>query len=157
MWGVCDREVGVVCETHQGGEERVWRVGRVVLLDGEGQGECHEELQEGTLRSSLGDPAAWLQEGGNARSGADRVPAGADVLGGEVVEGEALPFPNCFQQEPGRVQEGSLDVEGGDAEVHWVHVGGGVLEEDGLEWGSAHNDSPEAGGYVGVQVGADAA
>ena len=39
--------------------------------------------------SSFGDPAVWLQEGGEACSSADRVFAGADVAGGEVVEGEA--------------------------------------------------------------------
>ena len=44
MWGVCNCEVGV---------------GRVILFDCEGQGECHEEVQKGALRSSLGDPAAW--------------------------------------------------------------------------------------------------
>ena len=66
MWGVCDREVGVVREAHQRGEEGVGCVGRVILFDCEGQGECHEEVQEGAFRSSLGDPAAWLQEGGEA-------------------------------------------------------------------------------------------
>ena len=89
VWGVCDREVGVVREAHQGGEEGVGCVGRVILLDCEGQGERHEEVQEGAFCSSLGDPAAWLQEGGEACSRADRVFAGADVAGGEVVEGEA--------------------------------------------------------------------
>ena len=58
MWSVCDREVGVVRETHQGGEEGVARLGRAVLFDGAGQEECHEEVQEGPFRSSLGDPAA---------------------------------------------------------------------------------------------------
>ena len=89
VWGVRDREVGVVREAHQGGEEGVGCVGRVILLDCEGQGERHEKVQEGALCSSLGDPAAWLQEGGEACSSADRVFADADVAGGEVVEGEA--------------------------------------------------------------------
>ena len=89
VWGVRDREVGVVREAHQGGEEGVGCIGGVVLLDCEGQGERHEKVQEGSLCSSLGDPAAWLQEGGEACSSADRVFAGADVAGGEVVEGEA--------------------------------------------------------------------
>ena len=89
VWGVCDRDVGVVREAHQGGEEGVGCVGRVILLDCEGQGERHEKVLEGAFCSSLGDPAAWLQEGGEACSSADRVFAGADVAGGEVVEGEA--------------------------------------------------------------------
>ena len=89
VWGVRDGEVGVVREAHQGGEEGVGCVGRVILLDCEGQGECHQKVQEGALCSPLGDPAAWLQEGGEACSSADRVFAGADVAGGEVVEGEA--------------------------------------------------------------------
>ena len=82
---------------------------------------------------------------------------GPDVLGGEVVERHAQAFPHCFQEEPGGVLEGSFDVEGGNDEVHRVHVGDGVLEEDGLVWGPAGDSSPEAGRYVGVQVGADAA
>ena len=86
VWGVCDREVGVIREAHQGGEEGVGCVGRVILIDCEGQGECHEEVHEGAFRSALGDPAAWLHEGGEACSGADCVGAGADVAGGEVVE-----------------------------------------------------------------------
>ena len=89
VWGVRDRGVGVVREAHQGGEEVVGCVGRVILLDCEGQGERHEKVQEGAPCSSSGDPAAWLQEGVGARSSADRVFAGADVAGGEVVEGEA--------------------------------------------------------------------
>ena len=89
VWGVYDCEVDVVREAHQGGEEGVRCVGRVILFDCEGQGECHEEVQEGAFCSSLGDPAAWLQEGGEACSSADRVFAGADVAGGEVVDGEA--------------------------------------------------------------------
>ena len=96
VWGVCDREFGVVRETNQGGEEGVWRVGGVVLLDGVRQGECHEEVHEGPFCSSMGDPAAWLKERGEARSGADCVLADADVLGGEVVEGEAQAFPDRF-------------------------------------------------------------
>ena len=86
---MCDREVGVVREALQGGGEGVGCVGWVILLDCEGQGERHEEVQEGAFCSSLGDPAAWLQEGGEACSSADRVFAGADVAGDEVVEGEA--------------------------------------------------------------------
>ena len=89
VWGVRDREVGVVREPHQGGEEGVGCVGRVILLYCEGQGERHEEVEEGALCSSLGDPAAWLQEGSEACSSADGVFAAADVAGGEVVEGEA--------------------------------------------------------------------
>ena len=41
VWGVRDGEVGVVREVHQVGEEGVVCVGRVILLDCEGQGECH--------------------------------------------------------------------------------------------------------------------
>ena len=41
VWGVRDREVGVVREAHQGGEEGVGCVGRVILFDCEGQGERH--------------------------------------------------------------------------------------------------------------------
>ena len=89
VWGVRDCEVGVIREAHQGGEEGVGCVGWVILLDCEGQGERHEKVQEGAFCSSLGDPAAWLQEGGEACSSADRVFAGADVAGGKVVEGEA--------------------------------------------------------------------
>ena len=89
VWGMCDREVGVIREAHQGGEEGVGCVGRVIPLDCEGQGQRHEKVQEGAFCSSLGDPAAWLQEGGEAFSSADRLFAGADVAGGEVVVGEA--------------------------------------------------------------------
>ena len=89
VWGVCDCEVGVVREARQGGEQGVGCVGRVILLDCEGQGERHEKVQEGVFCCSLGDPAAWLQEGGEACSTADRVFAAADVAGGKVVEGEA--------------------------------------------------------------------
>ena len=128
MWGVCDREIGVIREAHQGGEEGVGCVGRVILLDGEGARERHEEVQEGAFCSSLGDPAAWLQEGSEACSSADRV--FADVAGGDVVEGEAQAFPYCLQKEPGGVREGSFDVEGGNDEVHRVHVGDGVLGEE---------------------------
>ena len=64
-------------------------------------------------------------------------------------------FPYRFQKEPGGVWEGSLDIEGGDNEVHRVHVGDGVLEEDVFVWGPARDGLPEASGYVGVQVGAD--
>ena len=39
--GVCDREVGVVRKSHQGGEEGVGRVGWVVPLDCAGRGQCH--------------------------------------------------------------------------------------------------------------------
>ena len=63
---MCDREVGVVREAHQGGEEGLGCVGRVILFDCEGHGERHEELQEGAFFSCLGDPAAWLQKGGEA-------------------------------------------------------------------------------------------
>ena len=87
--------------------------------------------------TSLGDPAAWLQEGGEACSSAARVLAGADVAGGEVVEGEAQAFPHRLQKEPGGVREGSFDIKGGNDEVYRVHVGDGVLEEDGLVWGPA--------------------
>ena len=62
-----------------------------------------------------------------------------------------------LQKEVGGVREGSLEVNGGDDEVHWVHVGDGVLKKDGLVWGPARDGPPEAGGYVGVQDGADAA
>ena len=96
VWGVRDREVGVVREAHQGGEEGVGCVCRVILLDCEGQGERHQKVQEGALCSSVGDPAAWLQEGGEACSSADRVFADADVAGGKVVEGEAQAFPQRF-------------------------------------------------------------
>ena len=96
LWGVCDREVGVVREAHQGGEEGVGCLGRVILLDCAGQGERHEKVQEGAFCSSLGDPAAWLQEGGEACSSADGVFAGADVARGKVVEGEARAFPHRF-------------------------------------------------------------
>ena len=109
------------------------------------------------LRSSLGDPAAWLQEGSEACSSADCVLAGANLAGSEVGEGEANVFPHRLQKEPGGVREGSLDMEGGDDVAYWVLVGDGVLEEDGLVWGPARDGPPEAGGYVGVQVGADAA
>ena len=118
VWGVCDREVGVVREARQGGEEGVGCVGRAILVDCEGQGECHGEVQEGAFCSSLGDPAAWLQEGDEACSSADRVLAGVDVAGGEVVEGEAQAFPHRLQKDPGDVQEGSFDVERGDDEVY---------------------------------------
>ena len=89
-WGSCG-----VCATVrlvssakplQGREEGVGCVGRVILLDCQGQGERHEEVEEGAFCSSFGDPAAWLQEGSQACSSADRVFAGADVAGGEVVE-----------------------------------------------------------------------
>ena len=36
VWGVCNCEVGVVRETHQGGDEGVGCVGRVILSDCEG-------------------------------------------------------------------------------------------------------------------------
>ena len=54
------------------------------------------------------------------------------------------------------VWEGFLDVKGGNDEVYRVHVGDRVLEEDGLVWRPAQDGPTEAGGYVGVQVGADA-
>ena len=93
-----------------------------------GQGECHEEVQEGAFCYSLGDPVAWIQEGGEACSSPDRVLAGADVAGGKVVEEESQAFPHRLQKEPGCVQGGSFDVKGGDDEVYRVHVGDGVLE-----------------------------
>ena len=108
VWSVCNREVGVVCKTHQGGEEGVGRVGRGVRFDIKGQRECHEEVQEGPFRPSLGDPAAWLQEGGEACSGADCVLAGVDVVGGEVLERETRAFPDRFQKEPGGVWKSPL-------------------------------------------------
>ena len=117
LWGACDREVGVVRKAHQGGEEGVGCVGRVILFDCEGQGECHQKVQEGTFRFSLRDPAAWLQERGEACSGVDCVFAGADVAEGEVVEGEAHASPHRLQKERRGVWEGSLDVKGGDDEV----------------------------------------
>ena len=89
VWGVCD------CEGRGG----VGCVGRVIMLDCEGQGERHEEVQERALCSPFGDPAAWLQEGAEACSSADRVVAGADVARGEVVEGEAQAFPHRLQEE----------------------------------------------------------
>ena len=98
----------------------------------------------------MGDPAAWIQEGGEARSGADSVLVAADVVGGEVVEGEPQEFPESLQKEPEGVREGSLDVEEGEDEVHLAPVGDGVLEEDGLVWGPARESSAEVGGYVGV-------
>ena len=98
-----------------------------------------------------------LHEGGEACSSADSVLAGADVAGGEVVERDAQAFLHCLQKEPGGVREGSSDVERGDDEIYRVHVGDGVLEEDGLVWGLACDGPAEAGGYVGVQVGAHAA
>ena len=150
MWGVCNREVGVVRDPHQGGEEGVGRIGRVVTFDGKGQGKCQEEVQEGPPRSSLGDSAPWLQEGVEACSCADCVLARADVVGGEVVKAEAQGFADRFEKESGGVRQGSPDVKGGDEEVHWVH-------EDGLLSGPARDGSPEAGGYVGVQVGGNAA
>ena len=107
--------------------------------------------------SSGGYPAARIYEGGEAGSGADGVLADADVFGGEAVEGERQAFPDCFQEEPGGVREGSLDIKGGDDEVERIHVGDGVLEEDGLVWRPARDSPPEAGRYVGVQVWTDAA
>ena len=94
--GVCATVRLVFREADQGGEEGVGCVGRVILLDCEGQGERHEKVQEGAFCSFLRDPAAWLQEGGEACPSADRVFAGADVAGGSVVEGEAWAFPNRF-------------------------------------------------------------
>ena len=71
-------------------------------------------------RGPLENPNAWLPEGAEARSGADCVFAAADVVGGEVVEGEAHAFPYHFQKEQGGVREGSSDVEGGNDEVDRV-------------------------------------
>ena len=50
VWAVRDREVGVVREAHQGGEEGVGCVGRVILLNCEGQWERHEKVQEGARK-----------------------------------------------------------------------------------------------------------
>ena len=75
---------------------------------------------EGTGRGFpllLRDPAAWLQERGEACSRVDCVFAGADVAGGEVLEGEAHASPHRLQKEPRGVWEGSPDVKGGDDEV----------------------------------------
>ena len=58
VWGLCDCEVGVVRKTHQGGEEGSGRVACVVQLNGEGQGKCQEEVQEGPFCPSLRDCAA---------------------------------------------------------------------------------------------------
>ena len=52
----------------------------------------------GAFGSSLGDAAAWLQEGDEACSGADCVFEDADVAGREVVEGEAHVFPHSLQK-----------------------------------------------------------
>ena len=57
---VCDLEVGVLYEAHQAGAEGVGCLGRVILLNGEGQGQRYEEVREGPFCSSLGDPAAPL-------------------------------------------------------------------------------------------------
>ena len=132
-------------------------MGWVVPLEGERQGQCHEEVQQGAFCSPLVDPAARLQEGAAARCSADSVVAAGDVFGGELVEGEAQAFPHCLQEKPGGVREGSIDVEGGDHEVHRVHVGNAVLKEDGLVWGPAWDSLQEAGRYVGVHAGEDAA
>ena len=67
------------------------------------------------------------------------------------------PLCSSYKKQPGGVWEGSLDVEGGDDEVYRVHVGDGVLEEDGLVWGPARDGPPEADRYLGVRVGAYAA
>ena len=74
-----------------------------------------------------------------------------------MVEAEAHAFPIRFQEEPGGVLEGPLEIEVGDDEVRRVHVGDGVLEEDGFVCRAARDGPSEAGAYVGVQVGADAA
>ena len=60
LWGLSDREFCVVREAHQGVEEGVGWVGRVILFDSEGQGECQKEVQQGYFRSLLEDPASWL-------------------------------------------------------------------------------------------------
>ena len=62
-------------------------------------------------------------------------------------------FPYCFQKEPGGVWEGSLDVEGGDDEVHRVHVGDCVLKEDGFVWGPAQDGPPRLAGMWGSRWG----
>ena len=55
------------------------------------------------------------------------------------------------------LQKALLDVEGSDDEVYRVHVGDGVLEQDGFVWEPAGDGLQEAGRYLGGQVGADAA
>ena len=74
------------------------------------RGSVTRRYRRGAFCSSLGDPAAWFQEGGEACSSADRVLAGADVARGEVVEEEAQEFPHRLKKEPGGVREGSFDV-----------------------------------------------
>ena len=55
--GLCATVRLVSSNTQQGGEEGVWHIGRVVLLDGEGQGqECHEGVQEGPSGPHPGGP-----------------------------------------------------------------------------------------------------
>ena len=49
VWGLCG-----VCATVRLVSSRVGRVGGVVPLDGEHQGECHEEVQEGPFAPSWG-------------------------------------------------------------------------------------------------------
>ena len=110
VWAVRDRELGVVREAHQGGEEGVGCVGRVILLDCEGQGERHEKVQEGAFCSSLGDPAAWLQEGAEACSGADRVFAGADLHSSTHVQHGADMY-NESETEDGITDEVCSDME----------------------------------------------
>ena len=63
LWGVCGREVGVVRKAQQGGEEGVGCVGRVILFDCEGQGECHEEVQEGPSAPPWGTPLPGSRKG----------------------------------------------------------------------------------------------
>ena len=82
---------------------------------------------------------------------------GADLFGDEVVEGEAQAFPDRFKEEGGGFQKVCFDFESDNDEVYRVHVGDGILKEDGLVWGPARGNAPEAGGYVGIQIGADAA
>ena len=53
----------MIRKTHQGGEKGVGRVGRVVLFDGEGQGLCDKEVQEGPFCSSLETPCLALGRG----------------------------------------------------------------------------------------------
>ena len=49
-------------EAHLGGEEGVGCVSPVILFDFEGQGECHEVVQEGAFRSS-GTPLPGSRKG----------------------------------------------------------------------------------------------
>ena len=65
----------------------------------------------------------------------------------------ALLAPHRLEEVPGGVGKGFFDIQGGDDEVDGVHVGDGVLEEDGLMWRYAWGGALEAGRYVRVEVG----